>query len=171
MDDDRTRIPYRGAHLLNQPMYNKGSAFTRQERLAVGLEGLLPSAVNTLEQQGRRVYENIARKTDPLERYIGLIRRRTRRVRSRPAPRWSSRARRSRRSVVEAAAGERPLGARAAHPLAQEVARLPYARPITRYTSLKSKGLLMHGAPVRSTNSELSGLSVSPVRNTKRDRS
>jgi malic enzyme len=32
----------------------------------------LPSAVNTLEQQARRVYENLARKTDPLERYIGL---------------------------------------------------------------------------------------------------
>jgi malic enzyme len=51
---------------------NKGSAFTMEERQALGLEGLLPSAVNTLEQQARRVYENLARKTDPLERYIGL---------------------------------------------------------------------------------------------------
>jgi malic enzyme len=33
---------------------------------------LLPSAVSTMEQQRDRVYENLARKTDPLERYIGL---------------------------------------------------------------------------------------------------
>src|SRR6266508_2967765 len=65
-------IPYRDVHLLGLPMYNKGSGFTREERAAFGLDGLLPYSVNTLEQQARRVYENIARKTDPLERYIGL---------------------------------------------------------------------------------------------------
>jgi malate dehydrogenase (oxaloacetate-decarboxylating) len=65
-------IPHRGAHLLGLPMYNKGSGFTREERAAFGLEGLLPYAINTLEQQAQRVYENISRKTDPLERYIGL---------------------------------------------------------------------------------------------------
>jgi len=53
-------------------MFNKGSAFTREERSALGLEGLLPWACNTIEQQARRVYENLVRKTDPLERYIGL---------------------------------------------------------------------------------------------------
>jgi malic enzyme len=53
-------------------LHNKGSAFTREERQIFALEGLLPFAVNSLEQQARRVYENIARKTDPLERYIGL---------------------------------------------------------------------------------------------------
>jgi malic enzyme len=71
MTDDHTRIT-RGPQLLSQPFDNKGSAFTEEERRALGLEGLLPSAVNTLEQQARRVYENLARKTDPLERYIGL---------------------------------------------------------------------------------------------------
>jgi malate dehydrogenase (oxaloacetate-decarboxylating) len=65
-------VPYRGVHLLGLPMYNKGTGFTREERAAFGLDGLLPYSVNTLEQQARRVYENIARKTDPLERYIGL---------------------------------------------------------------------------------------------------
>jgi malic enzyme len=40
--------------------------------VGISLEGLLPSGVNTIEQQARRVYENLARKTDPLERYIGL---------------------------------------------------------------------------------------------------
>ena len=34
--------------------------------------GCCPSAVSTMEQQARRVYGNIVRKTDPLERYIGL---------------------------------------------------------------------------------------------------
>jgi malate dehydrogenase (oxaloacetate-decarboxylating) len=65
-------VPYRGSQLLAQPMFNKGSAFTREERSAFGLDGLLPWASNTLEQQARRVYENVTRKTDPLERHIGL---------------------------------------------------------------------------------------------------
>ena len=65
-------VPYRGSQLFAQPMFNKGSAFTREERKAFGLDGLLPWAVNTMEQQARRVYENIARKTDALERHIGL---------------------------------------------------------------------------------------------------
>ena len=65
-------VRYRGSHLLAEPMYNKGSAFTLDERAALGLEGLLPAAVNTIEQQAARVLENLARKTDPLETYIGL---------------------------------------------------------------------------------------------------
>jgi len=62
----------RGVQLLRDPRRNKGSAFTREERAAFGLEGLLPWAVNTMEQQAQRAYENVIRKTDPLERYIGL---------------------------------------------------------------------------------------------------
>jgi malate dehydrogenase (oxaloacetate-decarboxylating) len=65
-------VPYRGARLLRHSMFTKGTAFTRAERAAFGLEGLLPSTMNTLEQQEQRVYENIARKTDPLEKFIGL---------------------------------------------------------------------------------------------------
>ena len=72
MSPNDSRPAFRGPQLLGHPVYNKGSAFTEEERRAFGLEGLLPSAVNTLEQQARRVYENLARKTDPLERYIGL---------------------------------------------------------------------------------------------------
>jgi malate dehydrogenase (oxaloacetate-decarboxylating) len=63
---------YRGSHLLSEPMYNKGSAFTREERRALRLEGLLPAGVNTIEQQAARVLENLARKGDALETYIGL---------------------------------------------------------------------------------------------------
>src|SRR5512144_568054 len=65
-------VPYSGARLLRHPMFNKGTAFTREERAALGLEGLLPDAVSTLAQQEARVHRNILRKEDPLERYIGL---------------------------------------------------------------------------------------------------
>jgi malic enzyme len=68
----RLAVPDRGARLLRQPMYTKGTAFTAEERVALGLEGLLPHAVSTLDQQQRRVYANIARKQDALEKYIGL---------------------------------------------------------------------------------------------------
>ena len=66
------RVPYRGPALLAHSMYNKSTAFTREERVAFDLDGLLPDAVSTMEQQARRVYANIVRKTDALERYIGL---------------------------------------------------------------------------------------------------
>jgi malate dehydrogenase (oxaloacetate-decarboxylating) len=66
------RVPFRGPALLAHSMYNKSTAFTREEREAFGLAGLLPSAVSTMAQQARRVYGNIVRKTDALERYIGL---------------------------------------------------------------------------------------------------
>jgi malic enzyme len=65
-------IRYRGARLLNHPLHNKSTAFTREERETFGLEGLLPDRVSTMEQQARRAYGNIARKTDDLEKYIGL---------------------------------------------------------------------------------------------------
>src|SRR5580765_6003531 len=65
-------VPCRGVALLRHPLYTKGTAFTLEERRAFGLEGLLPQAVGTLEQQQRRAYANIARKSDPLEKYVGL---------------------------------------------------------------------------------------------------
>ena len=68
----RLTVPYRGARLLRHPMFTKGTAFTKEERASMGLEGLLPHAVSTMEQQSQRVYANIIRKKDPLEKYIGL---------------------------------------------------------------------------------------------------
>jgi malic enzyme len=65
-------IRYRGARLLNHPLHNKSTAFTREERETFGLEGLLPDVVTSMEQQMRRVYWNILRKADDLEKYIGL---------------------------------------------------------------------------------------------------
>ncbi|HVO52761.1 MAG TPA: NAD-dependent malic enzyme [Thermoanaerobaculia bacterium] len=68
----RLEVPYKGTRLARHPMYTKGTAFTEEEREAFGLEGLLPHAVSTLEQQERRVYANISRKADDLEKFIGL---------------------------------------------------------------------------------------------------
>jgi malate dehydrogenase (oxaloacetate-decarboxylating) len=66
------RVRLRGHALLNHPMYNKGSAFTADERRALGLEGLLPPLTSSEEVQCQRAYGSIARKTDPLEQYVGL---------------------------------------------------------------------------------------------------
>ena len=68
----RVAVPYRGPQLLSHAMYNKSTAFTREERAAFGLDGLLPDAVSTMEMQAARVHGNIVRKDDPVERYIGL---------------------------------------------------------------------------------------------------
>jgi len=69
---ERVEVRLRGSQLLNHPMYNRSTAFTRAARRALGLEGVLPDVVSTMEQQARRAYGNIVRKTDALERYIGL---------------------------------------------------------------------------------------------------
>jgi malate dehydrogenase (oxaloacetate-decarboxylating) len=71
-DPPAVAVPYRGTRLLSHSLHNKSTAFTREEREALGLEGLLPDAVSPMERQVRRVHENIARKTDDLEKYIGM---------------------------------------------------------------------------------------------------
>jgi len=65
-------VPLRGAELLAHAMYSKGTSFTHEERRTFGLEGLLPHAVGTIDLQRKRMVDNIARKADPLEKYIGL---------------------------------------------------------------------------------------------------
>ena len=61
-----------GELLLDNPLLNKGSAFTADERRALGLQGLLPPHVATMEEQLARTYENYSRKETDLERYIFL---------------------------------------------------------------------------------------------------
>ncbi len=62
-----------GRDLLNDPIRNRGTAFTTLEREALGLGGLLPPAVETLERQVARVIEQITRKPSPLEAYTFLM--------------------------------------------------------------------------------------------------
>lgn len=61
-----------GAALLHDPLLNKGTAFTEEERTALGLKGLLPPKVFTMEEQVARVVENYRQKKTDLERYIHL---------------------------------------------------------------------------------------------------
>ena len=63
----------RGSALLHEPGLNKGTAFTTAERLALGIEGLLPHAVESLDRQVERVLAHLNEKSDDLERYIYLI--------------------------------------------------------------------------------------------------
>jgi malate dehydrogenase (oxaloacetate-decarboxylating) len=62
----------RGRALLETPSLNKGTAFTALERQALGLDGLLPPAIETIEEQSFRAYKAYLRKPDDLERHIYL---------------------------------------------------------------------------------------------------
>jgi malate dehydrogenase (oxaloacetate-decarboxylating)(NADP+) len=63
----------RGEELLNDPILNRGTGFSLSERDQLGLHGLLPARVETLEQQVDRVVENCSAKPTDLERYIFLM--------------------------------------------------------------------------------------------------
>jgi malic enzyme len=65
-------VDLRGEPLLRDPFTNKSTAFTAAEREELGLDGLVPPAVSTMDQQLARVYENYRVKETPLERYIHL---------------------------------------------------------------------------------------------------
>jgi malate dehydrogenase (oxaloacetate-decarboxylating)(NADP+) len=58
--------------ILNDPRYNKGTAFTEAERDALGLRGLLPPRVLTLAEQGDRILASFNSKSSALEQYIYL---------------------------------------------------------------------------------------------------
>jgi malate dehydrogenase (oxaloacetate-decarboxylating) len=62
----------RGRILLETPSLNKGTAFTLAERQTLGLDGLLPPVVETIEEQSARAYKAYLRKPDDLERHIYL---------------------------------------------------------------------------------------------------
>lgn len=64
----------RGAALLNSSLLNKGTAFSQKERDRLGLNGLLPSIISTVDQQIERTYYNFQQKRTPLEKYESLVR-------------------------------------------------------------------------------------------------
>ncbi|GME70659.1 unnamed protein product [Ambrosiozyma monospora] len=55
-----------GFQVLNSPLFNKGSAFTLEERDAFNLNGLLPQVVNTLDEQVDRAYQQLHFLKSPL---------------------------------------------------------------------------------------------------------
>ena len=66
----------RGGLVLSSPLLNRGTAFSLEQRKALGLTGLLPSAVSTMEAQLRRVYGQYQRQPDDLAKngYLAALR-------------------------------------------------------------------------------------------------
>ena len=59
--------------ILNNPFLNKGTAFTMEERRELGLIGLLPPYVQTIEEQAAQTYAHMERKTTDLEKRLFLM--------------------------------------------------------------------------------------------------
>jgi malate dehydrogenase (oxaloacetate-decarboxylating)(NADP+) len=64
--------PVTGSQVLTNPLLNKGTAFTEAERDALGLRGLLPPRVFTLEEQLQRTLNSLRGKPSNIEKYIYL---------------------------------------------------------------------------------------------------
>jgi malate dehydrogenase (oxaloacetate-decarboxylating)(NADP+) len=73
MRNNGRALPAKGVDWLHNPRYNKGTAFTDAERDALGLRGLLPPHVQTMEQQARRVMDTFRGKSSDIERYIQIV--------------------------------------------------------------------------------------------------
>lgn len=58
----------RGHDILNNPFLNKGTAFTMEERKELGLLGILPPYVQTIEEQAEQAYQHFLRKPSNLEK-------------------------------------------------------------------------------------------------------
>ena len=62
----------RGLEVLRDPLLNKGTGFTAGERAELGLDGLLPAAIETMDQQARRVYAQYRKQSTDLLKNIYL---------------------------------------------------------------------------------------------------
>ncbi len=69
---DRLRVKLDGHSLLRVALTNKGTAFTLPERIALGLDGLLPPHVTTLEEQLTRVHLAFQAEPSPIAQYSYL---------------------------------------------------------------------------------------------------
>src|ERR1700741_111574 len=61
-----------GLALLRDPLLNKGTAFTEQERDALGLRGFLPAGILSMQAQVERVLANLRSLSSDLEKYVAL---------------------------------------------------------------------------------------------------
>ena len=59
--------------ILNNPFLNKGTAFTLEEREKLGLVGMLPPYVKTIEEQARQTYAQMQTKANDLEKRLFLM--------------------------------------------------------------------------------------------------
>ncbi|MEW2302827.1 NAD-dependent malic enzyme [Streptomyces sp. NPDC006655] len=71
-DEGRLETTARGRAVLSQPRLNRGTAFTPEERRKLGLVGLVPPAVLTLEQQAERAYQQYAAQPTDLAKNVNL---------------------------------------------------------------------------------------------------
>ena len=69
---EQLKVKLRGEELINEPLLNKGTGFSPEERKAFGLEGLLPSANASIETQARRIHEHLQECTTDFQKYIVL---------------------------------------------------------------------------------------------------
>ncbi len=68
----RTPVERRGLDVLRDPILNRGTAFTAEEREAYGLTGLLPPHIHTQSDQAERFLIAFRRLNDPLDKFIAL---------------------------------------------------------------------------------------------------
>ncbi len=66
------QIRARGRTVLSNPMTNRGTAFTQDERTALDIDGLIPTGMMTLENQSQRVYEQFRNTSTPLGKFLTL---------------------------------------------------------------------------------------------------
>ncbi|WP_256838237.1 NAD-dependent malic enzyme [Ornithinimicrobium faecis] len=69
---ETVQIAVRGRQVLARPMLNFGPAYTLEQRRALGLQGLLPPAVNSMNEQLKRVYRQFDKQPDALSKYVYL---------------------------------------------------------------------------------------------------
>ncbi|HEY0791796.1 MAG TPA: NAD-dependent malic enzyme [Chthoniobacterales bacterium] len=68
-----TRPALSGYNLLRQPQYNEGTSFTLDDRRKLGIEGLLPPAVESLQTQIARVHDQLSDLATDLQKYLLLM--------------------------------------------------------------------------------------------------
>src|SRR5580704_5654491 len=69
---ERMRVHLEGAALIRLSLTNKGTSFPEDERIAFGIDGLLPPFVTTIEQQLERTYAAFKREPTSLAKYTYL---------------------------------------------------------------------------------------------------
>src|SRR5271154_321025 len=65
-------MPRKTPSVLQDPLTNRGTAFTSSERAKLGLIGRLPAAVSTLDQQAERAYEQLQAQPNDLTKNLFL---------------------------------------------------------------------------------------------------